>query len=192
MNNLPRFIAFSGKCYSGKTTAVKIAHDIMQKKHATTYNIVHFITPLKEFVGSICGIDKNTILTDDVKNVYVDPFKLTVGQMFQQISAVLKENFDEWIWIKAMMNLSNKGDYYIIGDMRTKNEYSCVEYMRKRNKVITIRINGDPVGLRKLNLSRRNLNDPTETDLDDATFDYVIENTGSLEELRIKLQNILK
>lgn len=67
---------------------------------------------------------------------------------------------------------------WIITDMRFPNEMKAI----KDRGGITIRIErlGQPVN-----------NHPSETSLDDATFDYVVNNDGSIDELVEMVQNIL-
>lgn len=77
---------------------------------------------------------------------------------------------------------------WIIPDMRFPNELKAIE---KRNGV-TIRINrdttikdknGNPILSNKAYTDISTLQHPSETALDDANFDYVIDNNGSLEDL---------
>lgn len=80
---------------------------------------------------------------------------------------------------------------WIITDMRFPNELEAV----KKHKGITIRINRS---LQKTNNETvdfvaqhyRN-NHPSETALDNAEFDYVIENDGTIEELIEKVKDVL-
>lgn len=80
---------------------------------------------------------------------------------------------------------------WIITDMRFPNELEAV----KKHKGITIRINRS---LQKTNNETvdfvaqhyRN-NHPSETALDNAEFDYVVENDGTIEELIEKIKDIL-
>jgi hypothetical protein len=71
---------------------------------------------------------------------------------------------------------------WIITDMRFPNEIAAVEL----REGITIRVNRDN-GTREIDTNPH----PSETALDDAKFDYVIENDGTLDELVEKVRAIL-
>jgi dephospho-CoA kinase len=68
---------------------------------------------------------------------------------------------------------------WIITDCRFKNELEAV----KQRGGITIRVNTNRCGVVS--------NHPSETDLDNATFDYLIDNSGSIEDLIDKVKGIL-
>jgi hypothetical protein len=71
---------------------------------------------------------------------------------------------------------------WIITDMRFPNEIAAVEL----REGITIRVNRDN-GTRAIDVNPH----PSETALDDAKFDYTIENNGTLDELVEKVRAIL-
>lgn len=107
------------------------------------------------------------------------------------------------IWVNALMNeykislSAVKGDwrlkhifpYWIITDIRFSNELAAV----KSKKGITLRINrynqedGSVYGWGNPNAVHS-----SETALDNAEFDYTIENTGSIEDLVGKVEQFLK
>jgi len=97
------------------------------------------------------------------------------------------------IWINSLFvdykghfigTVNNKKQYgkklpnWIITDLRFKNE---LEAIKNRNGII-IRINRNNIQLS---------NHLSETDLDNSTFDYVIDNDSSIEELEEKIKQIL-
>ena len=89
---------------------------------------------------------------------------------------------------------------WVITDMRFPNELEAV----KRHKGITIRVNrlteNQRLQLTKVRAGRiNNITEeiiknehPSETALDNATFDYVIDNNGTIEELIQKVRIILQ
>jgi hypothetical protein len=79
---------------------------------------------------------------------------------------------------------SVKGGYpnWLITDMRFPNEMQAVE----DRDGITIRVNRDN-GTRTINVNPH----ASETALDDATFDYIIDNDGTIEDLIKKVKEIL-
>ena len=91
-------------------------------------------------------------------------------------------------------------DNWVITDMRFPNELSAV----KKKEGITIRVNrlteNQRLQLTKVRAGRINNitkeiiknEHPSETALDNATFDYVIDNNGTIEELIQKVRIILQ
>lgn len=78
---------------------------------------------------------------------------------------------------------------WIITDLRFPNE---LEAVKKRNG-ITIRVNRDD--FERVSIGEEVIKLPihsSETALDDATFDYTIDNNGTIDELIIKVRLILK
>lgn len=100
------------------------------------------------------------------------------------------------IWVNALMSeykgidivngMPEEWGYpnWIITDMRFPNELEAV----KAKGGITIRINRHIVGTDDLKLED---NHPSETALDNATFDHVIVNDGTIEDLIEKVKTIL-
>jgi hypothetical protein len=98
----------------------------------------------------------------------------------------MRNHFDNDIWIKALLNnyyTYPKNTIFILPDVRFENEYNLVN-----ENGIMIRINGDPALVRAN--SNRDLNHISETALDNADFEYVINNNGTLTELIEKLEEI--
>ena len=83
---------------------------------------------------------------------------------------------------------------WVITDMRFPNELEAV----KRHKGITIKVvrpcmECEGLGYHKMSCSKGKIKEhPSETALDNATFDYVIDNNGTIEELIQKVRIILQ
>jgi hypothetical protein len=105
-----------------------------------------------------------------------------------QYAIALKKKYGEGI-IEELEKIKNtpvkfKGrtsSYATTGDFKGDGLY-------KSTDGIMIRINGDPALVRAN--SNRDLNHISETALDNADFEYVINNNGTLTELREKLEEI--
>lgn len=128
---------------------------------------------------------------------------ITIRQLLQQIGTeVMRDAIHPNIWINALFN-----DYYksikelnpfedpipyfeknakypnwIITDLRFPNELKAV----KEKKGITIRVNRD------LQKESDDYSHISETALDDAEFDYVINNNGTIDDLIESVREILK
>lgn len=104
-----------------------------------------------------------------------------------------KRYYDEINKIGYLGNEEVFGDYpnWIIPDLRFKNEFEAI---KKRNG-ICIRVNRDII-VPSLNESHLEFQDlgkthQSEIDLDDADFDYEIDNNGSINDLIDKVKEIL-
>jgi len=177
-------IAISGKLGSGKTTLAELI-----KKYNSSFIEKSFAFKLKQIVSIITSCDINQTLTQEGKNTFIPTFNMTIGEMLQKIGTnVMRDYFDKDIWIKSLLlELEQNDGNYIISDCRFKNEAQAVKDIGG----IVIRINrtNNDTALN----SKRDLNHPSEIDLDDYTgFDFIIENDGTLEDLDIKIKNILK
>jgi hypothetical protein len=80
---------------------------------------------------------------------------------------------------------------WIITDCRFPNELQAI----KDRDGISIRVNRSTLGelgpMKRGNYKIPNTDHPSETSLDNATFDYVIDNNGTLDELIDKVKQIL-
>ena len=123
----------------------------------------------------------------------VEEKRMTVRQLLQELGTeAMRNGLHENVWVNAMFadfkfpKLSEYNpSYWIVTDMRFPNEMQAV----KSKGGITIRVSRDYI-LRGGPEDPKNLH-PSETALDKETFDYEIQNDGSLEELVSKVRDIL-
>ena len=211
MRNL---IGFSAKKQSGKDTT----YDIIQKI-STKYNGLpgaflnqKFAEKLKVFVADLICCDRSQLENDEFKNTPL-PETWWIYDLGKEIkpygfySGVDKEIADERylvkttprklleiigtpclrgmvhpdVWVNSLFSWYRPSYKWVITDVRFPNEVKRI----KEEGGIIIRINRD-IGPR--------LNEPfPETALDDyQDWDYVIDNDGTMEELEIKIEEILK
>jgi dephospho-CoA kinase len=191
-DNKIKFIGISGKIGSGKDTSALELRTIINNHFKNEVikpdvYIRYFADPLKEITSILSGVEINKLYTQEGKNIYVESFEMTTGEMLQKIGTdVMRNHFDNDIWIKALLNnyyTYPKNTIFILPDVRFENEYNLVN-----ENGIMIRINGDPALVRAN--SNRDLNHISETALDNADFEYVINNNGTLTELIEKLEEI--
>jgi len=149
-------------------------------------------------------IPKDEILTDGIGLMMK---KMTVREFMQKLGTeAMRDNLHTNVWVNALFSeytskfykeandfservsfeemiiKRNNFEYHpswCITDMRFPNEYDAI---KSRNGIV-IRINrpGVPVN-----------NHPSETALDNFKFDYVINNDGTLEDFKIKVEDCLK
>lgn len=118
----------------------------------------------------------------------------TLREVLQIVGTeLLREGFNKNIHVASTMaNIKDK-DNVIITDMRFPNELEAV----KKRGGITIRVNRPceicgGSGYHKMSCPVSKSGEHySETALDNSTFDYVIDNNGTISELIDKIRNIL-
>jgi hypothetical protein len=204
-------IALSGWKRSGKDTAAEYL--------ITTYGAkrIAFADPLKDSVAKEFNLDRASIDDPALKeapilHLPVDPrdkfsknithfmrgeFRDQNGKRYGEGSlesimywtrralCILKgstmRSVDADYWVKQAAALATGHQLYVISDLRYTNEANSLK--KSNSEVITVRIN---------RFDSSPSEDPSERDLDNYNFDYVISNTGTLEELNHQLDMILR
>lgn len=191
-------IAFSGKARSGKSESRKVLQEIIEQTNSTKFVGFSFATKVKEIGKYYFNWDENKDIhhrvysTGEIKSdgsLAVDGDTEVIQDKGRQLLINIGQKFREIrpsIWADIVVQQIKDLDLgepenviYGIDDMRFKNEAKSLgEYGR----AIFIRINRSEGQL--------NLDDITETDLDNHRFDYYIENDGSVKDLKQKIQQI--
>lgn len=165
-------IGISGKIGSGKTTLSNI---LIQKlaKRGIKAEEKSFAHKLKEITSILTGFPVEEMYTHEGKNRFINSFGMTIGQMQQKIGTeVMRDNFDQDVWIKALFNSYKDGEVWIISDVRFENEANAI--LQHPNHRL-IRLNGDPVGVNKE--STRDKAHASETSLDNfGRFTNIFDN----------------
>lgn len=182
MNKKILLVGISGKIGSGKDTVANVLYD----RCGSAVVIRRFAAPLKAVITALTGLPANT---QEDKLTFVPEFDTTVGNLLQVIGTELfREHFDEDVWVKALLaNAKAVGaGVLVIPDVRFENEFEAI----RTHGGILIRVEGDPAKVREN--SKRDLNHISETALDDVyNWDYKFHNTGTLDELKEKLQPVI-
>ena len=120
--------------------------------------------------------------------------KSTLREVLQVVGTeLLREGFNSNIHVAAAMGSIKDTDKVIITDMRFPNELKAVE----DKGGITIRVNRETQADRFAKIDTDKFHEyprqehESETALDNAEFDYVIQNDGTLLELINKVREIL-
>lgn len=198
-----KIIALSGKMGSGK--------DFFAEEFAKLCNIPverhAFADKVREVTEMITGYKRkithksgnpfyNTIYnyTQEDKNVFLPLWEKNIGECLQKIGTeAMREGFDYDVWVKALFETNGKeclerGNILVISDVRFFNE---ADYVLNQNGII-IRLEGDPMGIRKN--SKRDLTHLSETALDNYTkFTRIIKNdVPNKDAFREKIKEIIK
>ena len=181
-----RIIGVSGKIGSGKDTfAELLAEQLVGKveRHALADKL-RLITEIVSGVRMITTHEINKPFcneirnyTQDQKNIVIKQFNKTIGETLQLVGTDLfRDNYDTDIWVKSFFTEEleeklSKGKIIVVPDVRFVNE---ADYILQEGGYL-IRLEGDPMGVRKNSL--RDLNHISETNLDNYTsFSKVIYN----------------
>lgn len=176
-------IGISGKIGSGKTTFSEMLTEVLRQMDKEV-EFKNFADKLREVMFVLIGYYGRT---QEEKNIFLPEWNMNVGEVLQKLGTdVMRNHFDTDVWVKSTLTNLNPNKIYIIGDCRFINE---ADYIRKTGGVM-IRLNGDPAQVRSN--SKRDINHSSETGLDDYSFDYKFENTGSLDALKDFAKEIAK
>jgi hypothetical protein len=180
-------ISISGKIGSGKDT---IAEIIKQEMPAAGWEVKKFAGKLKEIATLLTSIPvtqfedqsfKQTLLPEQWNDANGNA--MTVRDLLQRLGTeAMRSGLHENVWVNALMSDLEPNSNWIITDTRFPNEIdACVHH-----GAITILVQRD--------LSTTPLcAHASETALDQYDqWDYIINNTGSMQNLRRKVGEILR
>lgn len=163
-------LGIAGKKESGKTTLASLI-----KEAYSDAVIVNFADALKEEVAKACGITVD----------FLETHKKDFRPLLQWWGTGFRRKFDGdyyWInrWWERIHSISPRPKLVITADVRFKNE---ADQIRKLKEPV-IRIN---------RTMHREDSHASEIELDDYQFDLVIQNDGTLDDLRrVVLEKIIK
>jgi hypothetical protein len=170
----PPIIGLSGKYGVGKDLAAELICAVYPYARAA------FANNVKATVAAFTGVPYEAQFTREGKSTI--PFGLTetCGRYQQIIGETLRKVICEDVWIKPVLKPGT-----IITDVRYKNEADAIIAAGG----IVIRINRDTGGSDYSN--GRDPNHPSEIDLDDYEFKHVVQNDGTIEDLKNAIMRIL-
>jgi hypothetical protein len=176
----------------------------------STFKIKKFAGKLKTIASLLTGIPVERFEDQEFKKQYMElEWEMTYREFLQKLGTeAMREGLHKNVWVNALFadykceheiifdsqrtnnplqpkEVTNELLQYpnwILTDMRFPNEMEAVEL----REGITIRVNRNN-GTRAIDVNPH----PSETALDDAKFDYVIDNDGTLDELVEKVRVIL-
>ena len=159
-------ILINGWIKSGKDTCADYLINTFPDEYITKISIA---SALKDFVASKYNIPRELLNTQEGKKGYRH-------LLIEEAEEAKKKDIN--IWVKHTLGEIAKCNtpLIVIPDLRFINEY---QEIKKHYKVITLRINRFDTPIYE---------DPSEHQLDDFTFDYVIENKGSVANFIDKIQ----
>lgn len=191
-------IAISGKANSGKDTLAKLCLDALTDKYGLQFSggmiKAAFADPIKEIIKTMFPRTKRNVLYGPSKNrstivdgAHKDGSPLTYRALLQDLGTEVGRGYKESIWLDILDFKSEKAEkknigLFIVTDVRFKNEFEHV----KNNGYITIRIKRDS------QLQMTHSSEMEQELIDDSEFDYVIDNNGTLDDLRRNVTGIFQ
>ena len=173
-DELSPFIAISGVSGAGKDSAAQFLIDELG------YLRVAIADPIKEHVGDIFGLTKRQ-LWGERRNETIDELGVSPREIYQDFGRFCRE-IDAGIWLRDLLSRVREsigeGHRVVCTDVRTHKEFEAVKAAGASLWHIIRPGAGAPGELAE---------DPTERqarELAERRFDVVIENDGTLEELR--------
>lgn len=183
---MKQIIGINGKIGSGKGTLTSMLTYLSEVNYLTAEEFL-YAYKLKKIVAELANVPFEYTLTQEGKNLYVEMYEMTLGEMLQKIGTdVLRNYFDDNIWIKSINDQIKKSNcsIAIISDLRFPNEVENI----KEQDGITIKIIR-PNNNVNLN-SKRDIKHSSEIALDDIELDFTIINDGTKTDLYYKAIDI--
>lgn len=190
-------IGISGKAQSGKDTVCKmIAYTVWYYNYSQrlepfgidhykdyTYAIwnigwIHtsFANKLKQCLSVILNTNTVSQFEDnEFKKSEINWLGMTVRELLQKFGTAIRNEVCNDFWVKACLKDYKEGDNWLISDVRFKSEAKGIKDLEG----IIVRVNREGAGAG---------NHVSEIDLDDYSFDYVINNDGDMEDLLLKVK----
>ena len=137
---------------------------------------------LKTIASMLTGIPVEKFEDQEFKKTDLGPeWDMTVRDFLQKLGTdAVRDGLHTNAWVNALIADYTNESKWVITDTRFPNE---AEAIRKKDGIL-IRV--ERPGVKPIN------NHPSETGLDDYTFDHVIKNNGSIEDLLLKVKSILQ
>lgn len=197
-------IAMSGYAGSGKDEVAKIIKDIQLDK---CWKVNKFSGKLKQVASILTGIPeykfedqdfKKTLLSDDWAHRRGNHAPMSVRDFLQILGTdAIRLALHKDAWVNALMNDYKSENGVEIGDDGTLKSWSkpepnwLITDCRFVNEAMAVKKRGGLV----VRINRPAVfpvnNHPSETNLDSWNFDMVINNDGTLEDLKNKVKNFL-
>lgn len=175
-----KIIAISGRRGTGKTALA----DYLCKKHG--FVKVSFAEEIRRVARSLIPFTEADFHSPSKKEAKFHTYEWSPRDFLIRLGEFMRYH-DEDYWVNVALNrLKSETGKYVIDDLRFKNEAKVL----KGIDAVLVRVNryvkNNPYG--------KNLDIPSETDLDEYEFDYVVHDSrnGPLAELQGHASKILE
>ena len=193
-------IGISGKAQSGKDTVCKmIVYTLWYYNYSQRlspfgiehyneqvlqyYNLINridwyqtsFADKLKQCLSIILRTSRSAFEDNEFKKCNIAWLGMSVRELLQKFGTAIRNEVCDDFWVKACLKDFEEDNNYLITDVRFKSEAKGIKDLEG----IIIRVNREGAGAG---------NHISEIDLDDYSFDYVINNDGNMEDLLLKVK----
>jgi hypothetical protein len=163
-------IAISGYAKSGKSQVAQYIQELQPHKN---WKIKGYSQKLKEIAGLMTSIPADIFESQQGKQLQLPGWGMTVREFLQKLGTeAIRDNLHKDAWVMSLFSDYRNYDNWIITDCRFHNEADMVKNLGGT----IVRVNR--TGVHPLNFH------PSETSMDDWDFDHIIENNGTLEDLK--------
>jgi hypothetical protein len=161
------------------------------------WEIKKYAGKLKEIACILTGCTLEQLEDQEFKKLQIGPdWGMTYRELLQKLGTeAMRNGLHNNVWVNALM-----ADYVPISDISKSNTYTliyplwCITDMRFPNEFDAVK-SRDGITIRVNRTNRWNkpqdIEHASETALDNHEFDYVINNTGSMSDLILKVREIL-
>ena len=161
-------IGLNGYAKSGKDEVAKAIVDINK-----LWEIKKFSSKLKIIAGILTGYHEDRFEDQSFKNTNLIGWGMTAREFLQKLGTEsVRDVLHNDAWVNALFSDYSQHDRWVITDCRFPNE---AEAIKDRGGII-IRVNR--AGVKPVN------DHESETALDEYEFDRIIENNGTIEDLK--------
>jgi hypothetical protein len=196
-------IAISGKANSGKDTVAKLMWDILKNtlpysktyltKRTEAIQKVALADPIKEMILLMFPRTQRKMLygpskfrSTEIPGAFKDGQPLTYRKLLQELGTTVGRGFREDVWIDAlnykMEKAENRGYLlFIVTDVRFRNEFDSI----KKSGYTMIRVKRDE------QLQMNHSSEVEQESILDNEFDFILDNNGTKDDLRVKIVQIL-
>lgn len=188
-------IGIKGYPKAGKDTVCKIFKELDNRVER-----IAFADKVKKILAESFGvsvdaieamkIDENFYFNPDYQAFWVDALgkqelvsRFNIRMFLQRFATeAIRNNIDKNFWINLVLPLTlmHEGRFIVVTDMRFANEMERIKFLQGH----TVLIKRDSLDV------ERHQHHESEALLDPENFDYIIENNGTLEELKAAVEAI--
>ena len=168
-------IGINGYAGAGKDEVGKLI-----VKHAPTFKVKKFAGKLKQIATILTGIPTHHFENQRIKQSNLSGWDMSVRELLQRLGTeAIRDGLHPKAWINALMADYMVGDDWVITDMRFQNEYDTI-----------CSYGGYTIQVYRAGVKAPN-NHSSEEGITNGCFDYIIDNSGTLEQLEEEVKRIV-
>jgi hypothetical protein len=149
-------------------------------KHAPQFRVKKFAGKLKEIATVLTGIPTHYFEHSSVKNSVLSGWDMSIRELLQKLGTeAIRDSIHPDAWVMALMGDYMRGDDWVITDMRFQNEYDMI-----------CSYGGYTIHVYRAGVKPPN-NHSSESGIKSGCFEYIVDNSGTLEELEEEVKRIV-